>query len=120
MKILIVDDSSVMRKIVQRTLRQAGYAGHDIDEAEDGEDALEKISTDTPDLVLCDWNMPRMSGIELLEALKERGSVPSFAFVTSESTGEMRSRATEAGAAAFLTKPFTADSLQDAVGHILG
>ena len=61
-----------------------------------------------------------MTGIELLEALQERGTVPSFAFVTSQSTGEMRSRATEAGATAFVKKPFTADSFRDAMGHILG
>ena len=61
-----------------------------------------------------------MSGIELLEALKERGTVPSFAFVTSESTGEMRNRANEAGATAFLTKPFTAETMQDALGKVLG
>ena len=63
MKILVVDDSSIMRKIVTRTLRQAGFGGHDIEEAENGVEALAKIEADAPDLVLTDWNMPE--GTEL-------------------------------------------------------
>ena len=56
--IMVVDDSAVMRKIVARTIRQAGYGDHDIVEAEDGADALEAIRDDAPTLVLSDWNMP--------------------------------------------------------------
>ena len=66
MKILVADDSRVMRQIVIRTLRQAGYDDHDIVEAEDGADALAKVSSEKPDLVLSDWNMPNMTGIECL------------------------------------------------------
>ena len=119
MKILIVDDSRAVRRVVHWALKRAGYGVHDIDEAEDGSVGLAKIETTKPDLVLCDWNMPRMSGIELLEILHARDAVPHFAFVTSAWTAQMRDRATGAGATAFVTKPFTSDSLQAAIGHFL-
>jgi len=119
MKILVVDDSSIMRKIVTRTLRQAGFGGHDIEEAENGVDALAKIEADAPDVVLTDWNMPEMTGIELARAMNERELGIPFAFITSECTTEMKNQANEAGAVAFLTKPFTAGSMQSVLGKIL-
>ncbi len=73
MKILIVDDSRAMRLIVMKTLREAGYQGHDISEAEDGAKALEQVQGDKPDLILCDWNMPNMTGPEFLQALTDEG-----------------------------------------------
>ena len=73
MKILVADDSRVMRQIVIRTLRQAGFSGHDLIEAEDGQDAFEKVQSESPDLVLSDWNMPRMTGIELLQPAARHG-----------------------------------------------
>ncbi len=120
MKILIVDDSGIMRKIVTRTLRQAGFGDHDTEEAENGIDALAKIEADAPDLVLTDWNMPEMSGIELARAMNEKDLGIPFAFITSECTKEMRDEANEAGAVAFLTKPFTAETLGETLGKILG
>ena len=119
MKILVVDDSSIMRKIVTRTLRQAGFGGHDIEEAENGVYALAKIEADAPDVVLTDWNMPEMTGIELARAMNERELGIPFAFITSECTTEMKNQANEAGAVAFLTKPFTAESMQSVLGKIL-
>jgi two-component system chemotaxis response regulator CheY len=118
LKILVVDDSSVMRRIVQRTLRQAGFADQDIDEAESGAQALEKIEAARPDLVLSDWNLPGMTGIELLEKLRRKAIDVDFVFVVSESTGAMRSRADAAGAKAFLSRPFSTDSLQAALGDL--
>ncbi len=120
MKILIVDDSGIMRKIVTRTLRQAGFGGHDIEEAENGVDALAKIEADAPDVVLTDWNMPEMSGIELARAMNAKDLGIPFAFITSECTAEMREEANEAGAVAFLTKPFTAETMESVLGKILG
>ena len=84
MKILIVDDSRAMRRIVSRLIRQAGYSGHEVLEAENGREALEIVHADFPDLILADWRMPEMSGIELLEALNDEGYVIPYGFVTSE------------------------------------
>lgn len=117
--VLIVDDSSVMRKLVRRGLRQAGFEGHDYEEAEDGAEALEKIRGGTVDVALVDWNMPNMTGIEMLEALQGDDVKVKVGFVTSESTPEMRARASTAGAAFFITKPFTPDSLQAALSSTL-
>lgn len=119
MKILVVDDSGIMRKIVVRTLKQAGFSGHTIEEAENGKDALAKIEADAPDLVLTDWNMPEMTGIELVKAMREKKLEIPFAFITSECTSEMKQQATAAGAVAFLTKPFTAETMQSVLGKVL-
>ncbi|MEM9691577.1 MAG: response regulator [Myxococcota bacterium] len=119
MRILIIDDSRAMRMIVRRTLRQAGFGQHDVQEAEDGLQGYEKISAQKPDLVLCDWNMPRMTGIELLQKLKAEGTGIKFGFVTSEGTTEMRTRASDAGALFLIAKPFTADAFKAALSKHL-
>ncbi len=119
MKILIVDDSKAMRMIVRRTLRQAGYGKHEVEEAENGRDALDKIRSAAPDLVLSDWNMPEMNGIELLEALGADGPSVKFGFVTSEGTAEMRARASSAGALFLISKPFTVENFQQALEPVV-
>ena len=119
MKILVADDSRVMRQIVIRTLRQAGYDDHDIVEAEDGRDALAKVGSEQPDLVLSDWSMPEMTGLECLQALRASGSTVPFGFVTSEGSPEMRERAESAGALFLIAKPFTADTFRDALDGVL-
>lgn len=119
MKIMIVDDSAAMRMIVRKTLRQAGFEGHDISEAEDGAKALAAISAAPPDLVLSDWNMPNMTGIELLENLAKAGTKVAFGFVTTEATADMRTRAAGAGAKFLISKPFTPESFKEHLGpHI--
>ncbi len=119
MKILVVDDSSAMRMMVVRTLRQAGFGGNDVEQAEDGADALDKIRTSTPDLVLADWNMPNMTGIELLEALRAEDNAVTFGFITTESTTEMRQRATDAGAQFLISKPFTVESFEKVLSTVI-
>lgn len=119
MKILIVDDSKAMRMIVKRTLRQAGYEDNMIEEAENGVEALKSIQNTSPDLVLSDWNMPEMSGLELLQAIKQNGIAVKFGFVTSEGTPEMRERADSEGALFLITKPFTAESFQKVLAPVL-
>ena len=119
MNILVVDDSRTMRMIVKKTLREAGYGDHTIEEADDGVNALECIRNGSPDVVLSDWNMPNMTGIELLEAINDEGNKVKFGFVTTESTAEMRKRATNAGARFMIAKPFTVESFQDALGPIM-
>lgn len=115
MNILVVDDSRAMRMIVRRTLRQAGVDASRITEAENGKQALDQIVAKKPDLVLCDWNMPVMSGIELLETLGRKNIQLPFGFVTSQSTPAMKQRAREAGAWFVIAKPFTAKSFADAL-----
>jgi two-component system, chemotaxis family, chemotaxis protein CheY len=119
MKILIADDSRVMRQIVIRTLRQAGLNGHDLVEAENGKDALEKARADEPDFVLSDWNMPEMTGIEFLRALRGDGIQTPFIFVTSEATTGMRETAIAAGALDLITKPFDAETFGKVLEPIL-
>ncbi|PWJ55649.1 Response regulator receiver domain-containing protein [Quadrisphaera granulorum] len=120
MKILIADDSRVMRQIVIRTLRQAGFDDHEVIEAENGRDAFEKVSSEAPDLLLSDWNMPEMTGIECLRALRASGADVPFGFVTSEGSEEMRSAAAAAGALFLIAKPFSADTFEAALGPVLG
>jgi two-component system chemotaxis response regulator CheY len=111
MKILIVDDSSAMRKIIQRSLRLAGFEGHQVTEADNGAVALELIRNDSPDLILSDWNMPQLSGIELLRSIRSEGRNIPFGFVTTESTPDMRTVAHDAGAQFLLAKPFTPEEM---------
>jgi two-component system chemotaxis response regulator CheY len=118
-KILIVDDSKAMRLIVRRTLRAAGFGEHDFEEAVNGADALGKIKAEAPDLVLSDWNMPEMTGIELLEALNQESIKVRFGFVTSEGTPEMRSRASSEGALFLIAKPFKAETFQEKLTPVL-
>ena len=118
MKILVVDDSKAMRMIVRRSLRQAGFGNCEVAEAADGKLALDAIRAAPPDLVLSDWNMPEMSGIELLEELRREGRDVRFGFVTTEGTPDMRARAMEAGALFLLAKPFTADDLRDTLEKV--
>jgi two-component system chemotaxis response regulator CheY len=115
MKILIVDDSTAMRKIVQRTIRQAGYNDHEFVEAINGRAALESIEGSAPDIILADWNMPEMSGMELLKALRSKGINIPFGFITSEGTEEMKQRAMAAGASFLISKPFTAEVMAEAL-----
>jgi two-component system chemotaxis response regulator CheY len=109
MKILIVDDSKAMRSIVRRHVTQAGFLDAEIVEAENGQEALTEIRAAEPDVVLSDWNMPVMTGIELLEALRAEGVGVPLGFVTSESSPDFKERAFDAGAAFMITKPFTAE-----------
>lgn len=119
MKIMVVDDSSAMRMIVKKTLRLAGFEGHDITEADDGAKALAAIQAAAPDLVLSDWNMPNMTGLQLLEAVISGGFKLTFGFVTTEVTPDMRAKATGAGAKFLISKPFTPESFKETLSpHI--
>ncbi len=113
-RVLVVDDSRVMRQIVVRTLRQAGY-DWEVCEAADGRQALEAVRADEPDVVLSDWNMPEMTGLELLQAMRAEGFGTPFGFVTSEGSVEMRALAGEAGALFLIAKPFTPEAFRDAI-----
>jgi two-component system chemotaxis response regulator CheY len=121
MNILIVDDSRTMRMIVRRTLRQANIGEHTYEEAENGRDALERLKTFRADLILSDWNMPEMDGMGLLEAVRASGNTHTrFGFVTSQSSVESRERATGAGAAFLITKPFSPEDIEAVLKPLLG
>lgn len=119
MKILVTDDSKAMRMIVVRTMRQAGLTGHDILEAETGVEGLQLAKSEEPDLILSDWNMPGMSGIEFLRALRGSGSQIPFCFVTSEGSEGMRTQAEQAGALGLIAKPFTAEAFADILAPVV-
>jgi two-component system chemotaxis response regulator CheY len=116
-KILIVDDSNMMRAMVKRTLGQAGFDGHEIAEAADGAAGLAHATSAAVDIVLSDWNMPNMTGIEFLKALRAAGKTTPFVFVTSEGTPEMRAKASAEGAVALIEKPFTPEAFKAALGE---
>jgi two-component system chemotaxis response regulator CheY len=109
--VLVVDDSKAMRLIVSRILKQTGLV-NEIAEAENGQQALEHLRAQPADVVMSDWNMPEMTGIELLRSLRSEGIEVPFVFVTSESTAEMREIAAEAGATSLIAKPFTRELLE--------
>lgn len=119
-RILIVDDSKAMRMIVRRTLRQAGFVDLDVEEAASGVEALKMIETNPPHLVLSDWNMPDMSGYELLQQLREKQIKTPLGMITTEGTPEMRAKAAEAGARFLIQKPFTPEDMARALGEFLG
>lgn len=118
MQILVVDDSKAMRSIVMRAVRQAGYDASFV-EAANGAEALKVIQQSTPSLVMADWNMPEMSGIELLQKLRAEGNQVKMGFVTSESDPTMRDLAFQSGALFMLTKPFTPDAIKAALAPVL-
>lgn len=120
MDILVVDDSKVMRSMVQRAIRQAGYRGLTFGEAGNGVEALAKMKEDQPRVVLSDWNMPQMTGIEFLQQVRANKNLVPFGFITSESSSAIREMAIENGAQFILAKPFSADQVQDALSPILG
>ena len=119
MKIVLAEDSRAMRMIVVRTLRQAGFGGHDVLEAGNGREALELITRHSPHLVLSDWSMPELTGMELLATLRARGDRTPFCFVTAEGSEEMREQAASAGALGLIAKPFTADAFVDLLSPVV-
>lgn len=111
-KVLVVDDMSTMRRIVKNVLRQIGFS--DIVEAENGQDALTKLKAGGFGLVVSDWNMPVMQGIELLRAVRADAELKtlSFLMVTAEAQKENLIEAVQAGVSNYVVKPFTAEVLQ--------
>jgi two-component system, chemotaxis family, chemotaxis protein CheY len=114
---LIVDDSSVMRKIVERSLRQAGIEAIVVHEAGNGIEALELLRSGKMDLILSDINMPAMDGIELLRQIKEQNLAPGVpvVMITTESSEEHVRQAIALGARGYIRKPFTADQVKERV-----
>jgi len=117
MKILVVDDSKAMRALIRRTLRGPRYDAANISEAENGREALDSIRASPPDLVLANFNMPEMSGIELCEQVHDDGLDVSFGFITSDDSEANVARARKAGARFVIGKPFSRQDLRRAVNE---
>jgi two-component system chemotaxis response regulator CheY len=119
---LIVDDSSVMRKIVERSLRQAGLEFSKVLEAGNGAEALTVLAENLVDLILCDINMPVMDGLEFIKqlpAVPNAKGVP-VVMITTEGSEAHVVQALSSGARGYIRKPFTADQVKEHVIPILG
>lgn len=118
MKVLVVDDFATMRKIVRNILKQIGF--EDIVEAEDGNAALQLIKNDQVGLVVTDWNMPNMSGLDLLRQIRRNPQTADLPvlMVTAEGLKENVMEAVKAGVSNYVVKPFTAEVLQEKIETI--
>ncbi|MEK6758491.1 MAG: chemotaxis response regulator CheY [Deltaproteobacteria bacterium] len=119
MKILVVDDFSTMRRIIKNILREIGYSN--VEEADDGSTALEKLKGGGFDFVVTDWNMPIMPGIELLKAIRLDPVLKEtpVLMVTAEAAKENVVIAVQAGVNNYIVKPFTAAALKERIDLIL-
>ena len=118
MKILVVDDMSTMRRIVMNIMKQRGFAY--VQEAENGEGALEKLRAEAFGFIISDWNMPVMTGIELLRAVRADDKLKAIPFlmVTAEAQKDNLLEAIQAGVSNYIVKPFTAEVLQEKMNKI--
>lgn len=117
-KFLVVDDFSTMRRIVRNLLKELGFSN--VQEAKDGVDALNKLRSDQFDFVVSDWNMPNMTGIELLRAIRGDAALKHLPvlMVTAEAKKENIIEAAQAGASGYVVKPFTAATLDEKLKKI--
>lgn len=117
-RVLVVDDMSTMRRIVKNVLKQIGFS--DMIEAGNGQEALRKLKTDDIGLIVSDWNMPVMQGIELLRAVRSASELKDLPFlmVMAEAQKENIVEAIQAGVSNYVVKPFTAEVLQEKLEDI--
>ena len=118
MKILVVDDFSTMRRIVKNLLGDLGFKN--LEEADDGNTALPKLQSGNFDFLVTDWNMPGMTGIELLKHVRADAKLASLPvlMVTAESKREQIIEAAQAGVNGYVVKPFTAGTLEEKISKI--
>lgn len=118
MKYLVVDDFSTMRRITRGLLKELGV--EHIDEAEDGVDAFNKLKNGNFDFVITDWNMPNMTGLELLQKIRSDDKLKSLPvlMITAEAKKENIIAAAQAGASGYIVKPFTAATLSEKLNKI--
>ncbi|MDR1958758.1 MAG: response regulator [Planctomycetaceae bacterium] len=110
-RVLVADDSSTMRKIILRSLQAVGVT--DVTEAADGSEALAIFKPGQFDLVLTDWNMPGMTGLEVLQGIRAQDAAIPVIMVTTEAEKTRVLQAIQAGVSDYLVKPFTADTLRE-------
>ena len=120
MRILVVDDFHTMRRIVINLLKQLGFGN--VVEAGDGQQALEKLKTEKVDLIFSDWNMPIMSGMDFLKAVRadEKMKTIPFIMVTAEGKRENVIAAVQAGVNNYIVKPFNAATLREKLIKVVG
>jgi two-component system chemotaxis response regulator CheY len=118
LKFLVVDDFSTMRRIVRNLLKELGYAN--VDEAEDGAIALQKLTSGQFDFVVTDWNMPNMDGLTLLQTIRRTPQLKHLPvlMITAEAKKENIIAAAQAGASGYVVKPFTAVTLAEKLQKI--
>jgi len=119
--ILVIDDSAMMRKIIQRLLAQAGLPADSVLEAANGAEALALLAENTPALILCDINMPDLSGLELLARIREEQlatGIPIVMITTENGEAQVR-QAIALGARGYIRKPFTVDDIKATVAPLL-
>ncbi len=118
MRILIVDDFATMRRIIKNILKQLGF--ENIAEADDGKAALRVLESQSIDFIVSDWNMPNMTGLELLKAVRanEKFKDIPFLMVTAEALKENIVEAVKAGVSNYIVKPFTAETLKGKIEKI--
>ncbi|MBF0257466.1 MAG: response regulator [Desulfamplus sp.] len=120
--ILLVDDSMPMRAVIKKAFIAAGYAGSDFSEAQNGIEALERLKKSWIDLVVTDFTMPVMNGLEMLLKMKQHDifkDIPVLV-VTTEGSQEKIDQFMNSGAAGYIRKPFTPEQLRDMITNILG
>jgi len=122
LRVLIVDDSSVMRKIVERSLRQAGLDIGEVLEASNGAEALAEVGKGKFDLILSDINMPAMDGLEFLRGLAgvESAKGVPVVMITTEGSEARVVEALSVGAKGYIRKPFTPEQVKERVAPLLG
>jgi two-component system chemotaxis response regulator CheY len=120
MKILVVDDFSTMRRIVRNLLVELGFTNTLIQEADDGENAMIMLRSQPFDLVVTDWNMPNMTGIDLLRAIRAEAALKGLPvlMVTAENNRDQIIAAAQAGVNGYVVKPFTAVTLREKLTKI--
>ncbi len=117
-KILVVDDMSSMRRIIKNTLKQLGYPN--TDEAEDGDKALQKVRSEPFDLVVSDWNMPNMNGLDLLKAIRQDPKLSGMPvlMVTTEAEMDHILEAIRSGVNSYILKPFTPETMKEKIDKV--
>ncbi len=120
MHILVVDDYNTMRRIVRNLLKQLGF--DNVDEAADGEEAFKKLNEKVFNLVISDWNMEPMTGMELLKKVRADAKLKNLPFimVTAESKPENVIAAKQAGVSNYIVKPFNAETLKMKMSSVIG
>jgi two-component system chemotaxis response regulator CheY len=119
---MVVDDSPIMRNMVKQSLLKTGLAEWEFTEAEDGQDALNKFDREKIDIGFVDWNMPKMTGVDFVRAVRALGDTKHipFVMVTSEKTmSKIEEALDQAGADAFICKPFTPDEMKIKVEKVI-